>query len=264
VLAALEHHHKLTLKTDPGDPDVIDFTGDISLRVILKNAGRLGAGIDRAEGDERPQSTLVGQHARRVAEYLGTSPSPRAAILELEDDRYFARARKIDPKPALKKAFARTDRPLQCMGPAKLFTPPAKPPTGKRKSPEPYPGTRFAVGTILRASAVVNDALRQLGRLGAYETPEILPDLEQIGIWLHHSGNTCIPIAIRLGTGGTATAYLASDKGAAIQPIRYRDLPPGARERPRPHSFRPQAEGARRQLPSQRPRHRRQHKPRHP
>ena len=225
VLAAIEHHHNLTPQPDPADPDVIDFTGDISLRVIVKDAGHLGAGIDRPEGDERPQSTLMGLHARRVAEYLGASPGPRAAILELEDNRYFARARKIDPKPALKKAFARTDRPLQCMTPAKLFTPPAKPPTGKKKPPQPYPGTRFAPGTILRASAVVNDALRQLGRLGAYETPETLPDLEQIGIWLHHSGKTCIPIAIRLGTGGTATAYLASSQGAAIQPIPYRDLP---------------------------------------
>jgi hypothetical protein len=192
--------------------------------VILKDAGTLGAGIDRPSGNEQ-QSTLVGRYARHVEQYLQDSPGPRAAILELEDDRHFARIRKIDPKPALKKGFARTDRRLQCLQPAKLLTPTAKPPTGDRKPLEPYPGTRFAPGTILRASAAINDALRQLGHLGAYETPETLPDLEQIGIWLHHAGSTCIPVVIRLGVDGSAVAYLASDKGASILPIPYSDLP---------------------------------------
>ena len=135
------------------------------------------------------------------------------------------RTRKIDPKPALKKGFARTNRRLQCLQPAKEFTPPARPPTGNRKPPEPYPGTRFGAGTILRASAAINDALRQLGHLGAYETPDSLPDLEQIGIWLHHDGPTCIPIVIRLAEEGTAITYLASDQGTAIPPIPYEDLP---------------------------------------
>ena len=127
--------------------------------------------------------------------------------------------------PHSRKGFARTNRRLQCLQPAKEFTPPTKPPTGKRKPPEPYPGTRFGAGIILRASAAINDGLRQLGHLGVYETPDSLPDLEQMGIWLHHAGATCIPLVIRLGAEGTATAYLASDKGTAIPPIPYEDLP---------------------------------------
>jgi hypothetical protein len=226
LLAALEHHHQLTPAPDPGDPTVITFTGDMNLRVILKAADTLGAGIDRPDGDHRPEATLLGAYAHHVAGHIGQSPGPRAAILELEDDRYFSRIRKIDPKPALKKAFARTDRRLQCLRPAKLFTPPANPPKNTNKRPPvPYPGTRFTVGSILRASAAINDALRQLGRLGTYETPDALPDLEQIGIWLHHSGNTCIPIVIRLKPSGPATAYLASADGTPMPPLLYSNLP---------------------------------------
>lgn len=225
VLATLEHHHHLTPAPDADDPDVIDFTGDMTLRVILKDVGVLGAGISRAEGDSRPQATLLQQHALHVARQIGNSPDARAAIFELEDDKYFARARKIDPKRALKQAFARTDRRLQCLRPGKLFTPSSKPWTSTKKpAPAPYPGTPFTRGTIYRASAAINDALRQLGRLGAYETPESLPDLEQIGIWLHHSGSTRIPIVLRLRPEGTAIAYLASGNGTAIQPIDYLDL----------------------------------------
>jgi hypothetical protein len=225
ILGALEHHHRLVPHPDPADPSRIDFTGDITLHVVLKNAGPLGSGIERPEGNRQPESTLVAQHAKRVAEHLGRSVGRSAAILELGDAAHFARTRRIDPKPALKKGFARTNRRLQCLQPAKEFAPPAKPPTGKRKPPEPYPGTRFGAGTILRASAAINDSLRQLGHLGAYETPDCLPGLEQIGIWLHHAGATCIPLVIRLGAEGTATAYLASDKGTAIPPIPYEDLP---------------------------------------
>jgi argonaute-like protein/RNase H domain-containing protein/MID domain-containing protein len=225
VLAALEHHHGLTPSPSAGEQGTIDFTGDISLRLLVKDAGALAAGIDRPEGNEQPQSTLLGRHARDVEQHLQPSPGPRAAILELGDDRHFARIRKIDPKPALKKGFARTDRRLQCLQPAALFTPPATPPKDGAKAPEPYPGTRFAASTILRASAAINDALRQLGCLGAYETPEGLPDLEQIGIWLHHAGNTCLPIVIRLGADGSAVAYLAADRGASVQPLSYSDLP---------------------------------------
>jgi len=193
--------------------------------VILKDAGALGAGLDRPEGDNQPASTRLGAYANHVARSIGQSPEPRAAILELEDDRYFLRARKIDPKPALKKAFARTDRRLQCLRPAKAFTPPAAPPAnGKKPPPAPYPGTQFAKGTIHRASAAINDALRQLGRLGTYETPANLPDLEQIGVWLHHAGSTCVPIVIRLRPEGAATAYLASADGTANPPLAYRDL----------------------------------------
>jgi hypothetical protein len=52
-----------------------------------------------------------------------------------------------------------------------------------------------------------------------------MPDLELIGIWLHHSGSTCIPIVIRLKPGGTATAHLASPDGTPMAPICYSDLP---------------------------------------
>ena len=225
VLAAIEHHHRLVPHPDPADSSRIDFTGDITLHVVLGNAGPLGSGIERPEGNRQPEGTLVAQHAKRVAEHLGRSGGRSAAILELGDAAHFARIHKIDPKPALKKGFARTNRRLQCLQPAKEFTPPTKPPTGKRKPPEPYPGTRFGVGTILRASAAINDALRQLGHLGVYETPDSLPDLDQIGIWLHHAGATCIPLVIRLAADGAATAYLASDKGTAIPPIPYEDLP---------------------------------------
>ena len=226
LLAALEQHHQLTPVPDPADPTVITFTGELNLRVILKDAGALGAGIDRPDGDRQPEATLLGAYANQVAQRIGQSPGPRAAILELEDDRYFSRIRKIDPKPALKKAFARTDRRLQCLRPAKLFTPPANPPkSARKKPPAPYPGTGFTVGSILRASAAINDALRQLGRLGTYETPDTLPDLEHIGIWLHRSGNTCIPIVIRLNPSGPATAYLASADGTPMPPLPYSDLP---------------------------------------
>jgi hypothetical protein len=226
VLAALQHHHGLTPSPDPDDPAMMHFAGTLALTVVLKDVGTLGAGIERAEGDRRPQSTLLGLHAKRVLDEIGKSPAPRAAIFELEDDKYFSRIRKIDPKPALKKAFARSDRRLQCLRPAKLFKPPSKPWTStKKRPPAPYPGTNLTVGTIHRASAAINDALRQLGRIGTYETPADLPDLEQIGIWLHHDGRTCIPIVIRLGTDGTATAYLASVSRDPIAPIPYRDLP---------------------------------------
>jgi hypothetical protein len=226
VLAALQHHHGLTPTADPDAPGVIHFAGTPALTVILKDVGTLGAGIERAPGDKRPQSTLLGLHARHVLNEIGKSPAPRAAIFELEDDKYFSRIRKIDPKPALKKAFARSDRRLQCLRPAKLFKPPSRPWTSTKKPPPaPYPGTNLTVGTIYRASAAINDALRQLGRIGTYETPADLPDLEQIGVWLHHSGSTSIPIVIRLGTDGTATAYLASASPGPVAPIPYSDLP---------------------------------------
>jgi len=226
VLAALEHHHQLTPAPDPHNPAVTHFTGDLNLTVIPSNAGTLGAGLDRPADDTRPESTRLGAHANHVAGQLGASPGPRAAILELEDDRYFHRAGQIDPKPALKKAFARTDRRLQCLRPAKLFTPPASPPANtKKKPPAPYPGTRFTTGTIYRSSAAINDALRQLGRIGTYETPDHLPDLELIGIWLHHSGSACIPIVLRLSPGA-ASAYLASADGTATPALPYRDLAP--------------------------------------
>src|SRR5207245_998332 len=46
-----------------------------------------------------------------------------------------------------------------------------------------------------------------------------------VGIWLHHEGNTCIPIVIRLQPEGTATAYLAGADGKASHTVPYADLP---------------------------------------
>lgn len=225
ILAALEHHHGLTPQPAPGDGSPAQFTGDITVNVLFREVGTLGAGIVRAEGDTRPEATLLGQFANQVERTLGVSPEPRAAIFELEGDKHFSIIRRVDPKPALKKAFARTDRRLQCLRPAKLFVPPAKPPSNPKKARTPYPGTNFTKDSIYRASAAISDALRQLGRLGGYETPADLPDFEHIGIWLHHDGNTVIPIVIRLRTGHDATAYLASADGTTTTPIPYRDLP---------------------------------------
>ncbi|MEV6527213.1 DUF3962 domain-containing protein [Longispora sp. NPDC051575] len=226
VLAALEHHHQLTRSDDPADASLIHFAGSLNVTVILKDVGVLGAGIDRGPDDTRPESTLLGLHANAVARAIGEAPDQRAAIFELEDDKFFARAQRIDPKKALKKAFGRTGRRLQCLRPGKLFAPPTTwKEDSKKAPPTPYPGTPFTKGTIYRASAAINDALRQLGRLGAYETPKELPDLEQVGVWLHRDGNTCIPIVIRLRTDGTATAYLAAAHGTKTEPMDYSDLP---------------------------------------
>ena len=226
VLAALEHHHHLTPAADAEDPAIIHFTGDLALTIVLRDAGALGAGVDRPDGNTQPDATLIGAHANQIVRFLGQSPSPRAAILELEDNSHFVRARKIDPKPALKKAFARTDRRLQCLQPATVFAGPASLAANSRKRPPaPYPGTQFTKSTIYRASAAVNDSLRQLGRVGSYETPEGLPDLEQIGLWLHHDGSAVIPVVIRLSPDRPATACLAAGDGTAILPLPYQDLP---------------------------------------
>lgn len=85
--------------------------------------------------------------------------------------------------------------------------------------------------SIYRASSAVNDALRQLGRVDTYETPDHVPDLQHIGIWLHHCGSACIPIVIRLKPDGTATAYLASADGTLSPPVPYRDLAASAGDR---------------------------------
>lgn len=224
ILAALEHHHNLT--PEPAhDGTAVQFTGDITINVLFREVGALGAGISRAEDDTRPEATLLGQFASQVEQTLGASPEPRTVIFELEGDKHFSVIRRIDPKRALKRAFARTDRRLQCLRPAKLFVPPAKPPSNPRKARTPYAGTNFTKDSIYRASAAINDALRQLGRLGGYETPAGLPDFEHIGIWLHHDSNVVIPIVIRLRTGHDATAYLASADGTTATPLPYRDLP---------------------------------------
>jgi hypothetical protein len=89
VLAALQHHHGLTPTPDADAPGIIHFAGTPTLTVVLKDVGTLGAGVERTEGDRRPQSTLLGMHAKRVLDEIGRSPAPRAAIFELEDDKYF-------------------------------------------------------------------------------------------------------------------------------------------------------------------------------
>jgi hypothetical protein len=226
VLAALEYHFRLTRIQDVDNPRIVHFAGHVNITILLEDVQDLGAGILRESGEKKPDSTLLGSFANRIAGQIGMSPQSRAAIFELEGANYFALVGRIDPKRALKKAFGRTDRRLQCLRPAKTFTPPKRwPENAKRRPPAPYPGTNYGVGTIHRAAAAVNDALRQLGRLGAYETPASLPDLEHVGIWLHHDGNTCIPIVVRLQPDGTATAYLA--RGGDQQPLTtaYRDLP---------------------------------------
>lgn len=226
VLATLEHHFKLARSEDPADPTTLRFTGDLNITVLLRDGTDLATGIARRPGEKRPEATLRGSYANQIARELGTSSEPRAAILELDDDRHFARIGRIDPKRPLKKAFARSGRRLQCLRPAKLFKPPQTwPENSRRPRPTPYPGTDYGSSTIHRAAAAINDALRQLGRLGAYETPASLPDLEHIGIWLHHDGTTCVPVVVRHKPGSEPTAYLAAPTGGDDGEIPYRDLP---------------------------------------
>jgi hypothetical protein len=226
VLATLEHHFGLTRIQDADNPRIVQFTGQVHLAILLRDVEDLGAGILREPGEKKLDSALVGSFARRVVDQIGMSPGQRAAIFELESASYFARAGRIDPKRALKKAFARTDRRLQCLRPAKAFTPPKSwPNNAKRPPPAPYPGTNYGVGTVHRVAAAVNDALRQLGRLGSYEIPTNLPDMEHVGIWLEHDGSTCIPIVVRLQPNGTATGYLAGSGEERLLTVPYRDLP---------------------------------------
>jgi RNaseH domain of pPIWI_RE len=222
-------------------------------RVVLDTAGKLlFPRVDAAPGMYRLSLAGTGGTAGRVyvgeTDNLSDSPAttaipvrpsrPASASTPCSGTTSLAAAQTSLPSPpplsftlraglaALKKAFARTDRRLQCLRPAKLFKPPAKPWTSTKKAPPaPYPGTNFTKGSIYRASAAINNALRQLGRLGAYRAPAGLPDLEQVGIWLHHDGSTCIPIVIRLTPDGTATAHLAATNRGPTTPIPYRDLP---------------------------------------
>lgn len=226
VLAALEHRFELKRSEDLTTPGVIWFTGDRTIKVVLRNGAEVSGGIMPDPTGQKTDTVVRGLHTNRLVRQLGTSTERIAAIVELEDDKYFNRVRLIDPKPALKKAFARTNRRLQCLRPAKLFTPPKSwPENSKKKKPEPYPGTAYSVGTILRASAAVEDCLRQLGRIGSFAMPSDMSDLEQIGIWLHHDGKSCIPIVIRLKHDGTANAYLAGDQGKISHSVPYADLP---------------------------------------
>lgn len=224
VLAALQLHHGLHPHPDPADPATILFTGDLKLTVHLREVGALGAGIERPDKD-RPTATLLGSHANHVQQQIGAASGRVAAIFELHGPDHFARTHTIDPKPALKKAFARSGRRLQCMKPAIRFKPPAKPPADPKKAPTPYPGTVFTRGTIHRASASVLDALRQLGRLGRPPLDEALADMELVGVWLHHLGGTCVPLVVRMPPDGEPTAHLATTSTAPVPPMPYSDLP---------------------------------------
>ena len=97
-----------------------------------------GAGLDRPQDDTRPESNRLAAHTNYVAGQIGQSPDPRAAILELEDDRHFLRARQIDPKPALrrKRSPAPTAVCSAC-GPPRCSRPPLRRPGALRKRQRP-------------------------------------------------------------------------------------------------------------------------------
>ncbi|MGA5298901.1 pPIWI_RE module domain-containing protein [Nucisporomicrobium flavum] len=211
VLATLERRFGLIRVDDGNDPDVARYEGDLRLVVLLRDGTRFAAGI-KPEAN-KPVTTQEGLYAKWVERELGDCPDSRVAILELGDDRHFARIGRIDPKPSLKKGFARSGRALQCLRPATL-----------RKGSDPYPGTEVDPGTVHRCAAAVNDALRQLGRLGTYELPAGLPDLEHIGIWLHAERNVRIPLAIRHNGADEPTAILAAPAGGIVE-MPYRQLP---------------------------------------
>ncbi|MEU9507124.1 RNaseH domain-containing protein [Micromonospora sp. NPDC048170] len=227
VLATLEHHFGLARESDPADNIVVRFTGDLNITVRLRNGAEVGVGVQPDPDKKKTNDAMLQLHTNRLArDVLGRSTDRLGAIVELQDAAFYQRARLIDPKPGLKRAFARTNRRLQCLRPAQLFTEPRTwPENAKRKKPEPYPGTRFGAGTILRVASAINDCLRQLGRFGPYQMPVGLPDIEQVGIWLHHDGPTCIPIVIRQQPDGTATAYLPGAEGSPSHTVPYADLP---------------------------------------
>jgi hypothetical protein len=223
VLATLEHHFRLTRADDAGEPGIARYTGDLHLEVRFHDGTDFATGIQR----ERNRSADVrqGQYANQVERELGDCTDPRVAILELQGARHFAQRDRIDPKAALRKGFARSGRSLQCLQPAILF----KPPTtwredSKRPRPTEYPGTAYGQGTIHRCAAAINDALRQLGRIGTYEIPVGLPELDHIGIWLHVDGNVRIPLAIRHHGVDEPTASLVKPDGSVLE-MPYHQLP---------------------------------------
>jgi hypothetical protein len=223
VLATLTHHMKLQRQDGPGE---ITFTGDTTIKVRLEPAGILAGPVPRPPDKRENDTLLLGRHANLITQSLGPSPEPVATILELENADYFARTRQLDPKPALKKGFARSGRRLQCLTPAKPFTPPKSwPEDSKRKKPEPYPGTEFAPGTIHRVSAAISDALRQLGRVSTYDTPLALPDLEHIAIGMHSVSGALVPLVIRMMPGEHPIAHLAGTGPGNAVSVPYSDLP---------------------------------------
>ena len=224
LLATLEHHHGLTRTDDGHQKGVMSFAGNVKLKVLLRDGATLATGIEhsRCERDD----ALSRRYVDTVVEYLGHATQTVASILELEDDAYFARVKRIDPKRALKQGFARSGRRLQCLRPAQEVTEPSsRPERSSERRVAPYPGTRFSVSTIHRCAAAIDDALRQLGRLGSYEVPAGLPELEQIGVWLHHGEHTSVPIVIRLDPAGRAIAHLVLANGEGVASVPYEDCP---------------------------------------
>lgn len=222
VLAALTAHMNLERRDGA---DAIAFTGETNIRLHLSEAGSLAGPVPRQNDERQTDAVLLGRHANRVTDQLGPAPQPRATILELEGADYFSRTRQVDPKTALKKGFARSGRRLQCLTPATEFKEPKSwPENSTRKKPAPYPGTNFASGTIHRAAAAVNDALRQLGRVSAYQVPGNLPELEHIAIAVHKTPGASVPILIRMQPGQHPVAHLAGRDEAALA-VGYSDLP---------------------------------------
>lgn len=222
VLATLEHHLDLKRTDDGADPGIARYSGDLELALLFRNGTSFAAGIQ--PNDKRADDEAQDLYANQVQRQLEDCPKPRVAILELGDDRHFARLGRIDPKPALKKAFARSGRALQCLQPATPIDPTAAANRSPKKRPTAYAKTEFDTGTIHRCAAAVHDALRQLGRVGRYVLPPDLPDVEHIGVWLHTDGRKAfIPLVIRHNGKDEPTALLAEPTG--IAELAYHQLP---------------------------------------
>jgi hypothetical protein len=160
------------------------------------------------------------QRLREIAGAVPKCADRRAAIVELQDAGYFARVRLDDPKPAIKQGFALANRRVQCLRPIRVYTPR---PNAKRPK-RTLAGTRFTIGDINRASAAVQDALRQLGRVGALTQPPGIPGLcELVGVWLEYVDGADVPLVIRIRTDGTATTQISTQDGTEELP--YADLP---------------------------------------
>ncbi|MEY9861470.1 hypothetical protein ABH935_007111 [Catenulispora sp. GAS73] len=223
ILDALTHHLKLQRRDES---DSILFTGDVNIRLFPSDAEDLAQAVPRKDGKKERDSVLLGRHANWVKDRLGTARTRRATILELENAAYFGRSRQVDPKKPLKKGFARSRRRLQCLTPAKLFKEPKTwKENSKKPKPEPYPGTNFSKGTIFRASAAINDALRQLGHVSSYEVPADVPEMEQIAIEKLPVGNAVVPIVLRMKPGQEPVAYLAGKDAETALTMLYSDLP---------------------------------------
>ena len=202
---------------------VLELTGPFALSVVLREAGHLAAGIPRLPKDRATRAKAVSGLAQRVDLIMSAVPAceeRRAAIVEIDDPRLYARMKMDDPKPALKKALPLTGRVVQGIHPIKEYRP--RPDTKKRK--RFLPGTPFAMGDADRAAAAIQDALRQLGRVGVPAPPPgIAGPCELIGLWLEHTDKALVPILVRIAPDGLATAQIIVNDVARELP--YADLP---------------------------------------